>query len=110
MFRRWNELAGESDPKALALICAAPGTEDTYDSPITSYRAGFPVVRADGSGNKVPALHVGRNDENGSAVIDFTDPGTSTVGDEDDVYVSMVKERTGWKVCRVQITAAGGFG
>ena len=44
------------------------------------------------------------------ATADFTDPGTGSAGDEDDVFVSLVQEQGRWKVCRVQITAAGGFG
>ena len=108
MFRRWNELAATNDPKGRSLTCADPGTADDYESPITAYPTGFPVVRS--SGSYVPAMYTNTNPGDVHAVIDFTDPGTSTKGDEDDVFVKLVKERTGWKVCRVQITAAGGFG
>lgn len=107
-FRRWNELAVKNKPGASAYVCADPGNEDAYDSPITSYSSGFPAA-LDGVPNGVSVkLHAETSGQRAS--VDFTDPGTASAGDEEDVFVSLVSEQGRWKVCRVQITAAGGFG
>ena len=107
-FRRWNELAMKGDPGASAFVCADPGKEEAYDSPITSYSSGFAAARSGVADGISAKLHVEADGKRATA--DFTDPGTASDGDEEDVFVSLVYEQGRWKVCRVQITAAGGFG
>jgi hypothetical protein len=107
-FHRWNELAVKGDPSAAELFCTDPGKEDTYDSPITRYSSGFPALLRSPPHGIAAKIHVEASGKR--ATVDFTDAGTASAGDEEDVFVSLVHEHGRWKVCRVQTTAAGGFG
>ena len=91
VFRRWNELAIANNPKARMLVCADTGTADSDLDPITNDQPGFPVIGRGRAGPGPPDLYV--TIDGPRAVIDFTDPGTSATGDEEDIFVTMVKER-----------------
>jgi hypothetical protein len=108
LFRRWNALATAGDAKAKSLVCAAPTSDETNET-ITRYSSGFAVLSGSSSTSS-PSLNVNVDDAAGRAVIDFSDPGTPAPDDDQDVFVSMVTEGGTWKVCTVQITAAGGIG
>ena len=101
VFRSWNAAAVVGDTSAEMFVCSNPSGDDSYDSPVSEHSAGFKAALA-------APLNV--NVDGASAVVDFTDPGTSAEEQPEDVFVSLIKERGDWKVCRVQITAAGGFG
>ena len=45
-----------------------------------------------------------------TATVDFLDVGTDGEGDDSNVFITLVKEDGGWKVCRSQATARGGTG
>ena len=101
VFRAWNKAAVAGDATAASFLCSNPSDETSYDSSIAEYGSGFPAALRRG-------LTV--NIDGGRAVLDFTDPGTSDTGDEEDVFVALVKQGGTWKVCRVRVTVEGGIG
>ncbi len=107
VFRQWNTLAGAGDAKAANHLCAKPASPTDFDDPITAHPSGFAAARGNAQ-TKPVELNISVDGDR--ATIDFTDPGTEKSGDEEDVFVSLVKEAGNWKVCRAQITAAGGIG
>ncbi len=98
-FNRWNDLARSGDPEAARFICDNPPVEDAYTAPILARHRGFAVPGE---------LNVQVNDD--TATVDFLDAGTHEEGDDTDVFINLVKENGGWRVCRSQITAPGGIG
>lgn len=100
-FRRWNEAATAARSGVGSFVCSGLETDDSNSSPIVGFGSGFPAALD---------AELNSNVNGARAVVDFVDPGTSAVGDEEDVYVSLIKEEGSWKVCRVEITAAGGIG
>lgn len=98
-FKRWNDLARSGDPEAAQFICDNPPVEDAYTAPILAGHRGFAMPGE---------LNVQVNGD--MATVDFLDSGTDEKGDDTDVFINLVKERGGWRVCRSQITAAGGIG
>jgi hypothetical protein len=110
VFRRWNQLAVRGSSEAPSLLCANPPTTPEFDDPIAKDAPGFRTMLGRPLIGGPIDLKVFVDPNGTQAFLDFTDPGTAEVGDEEDVYVLLVRESEQWKVCTSRVVAAGGIG
>jgi hypothetical protein len=97
-FLEWNALVIAGDPAASQGICSKPVDDFSLDP---NRDRGFQVS------GEISSSVTGQ-----SATVAFESKDTDGNGPlrTQDIYVDMVKESGTWKVCRIQRTAAGGFG
>ncbi len=100
VFLRWNSSAKNGDSKAAMFLCASPEISENEPDPVPPDHPGF---------NVPDDINVQVGD--GTAGVDFLDPGIDAgLADDEDVFVTLIQQNGSWKVCRYQVTAAGGIG